>query len=139
MCYSLPLFAIVLGLSSVLPNSFVYLSEVDTTIIQNFMYYGDRNFIGHRLSGYKAPKVILTKEAALRLKDIQADIKKDNFPLVIYDGYRRSNVLGKFNFNRGCLSTKMMAFDFYPFDSEWWHFTLTDEPFENTFFDFDIE
>ncbi|XP_031637656.1 uncharacterized protein LOC116350072, partial [Contarinia nasturtii] len=91
--YSLPLFAIVLGVSSVLPNGFVYLSEVDPTIIQNVMYYGDQNFIGHRLSGYKAPKLILTKEAAFRLKDIQADIKKDNFSLVIYDGYRPSKAL----------------------------------------------
>ena len=27
----------------------------------------------------------------------------------------------------------------HPYDNEWWHFTLVDEPFPNTYFNFDVE
>lgn len=94
--YTLSLLAIVLGVNSVLPDGFVYLDQVDPTIVQEVMYYSDKNFIGRRLSGYKAPKVILTKEAAFQLKNVQAEIKNDNYSLVIYDGYRPSKALGDF-------------------------------------------
>lgn len=86
----------MLGISSSLPNGFVYLSEVDSTIIQEVMYYGDRNIIGERIDGYKAPKIILTEKAAKRLKKIQENIKNDNYSLVIYDGYRPQKSLNHF-------------------------------------------
>ncbi len=74
--------------SSGLPENFVYLSEVDLTIIQDVMYYNDRNFVGQRINGYKAPKIIMTNAAALALKAVQQDIKKDNYSLVVCDAYR---------------------------------------------------
>jgi len=41
--------------------------------------------------------------------------------------------------NRMILQNAMVQAGFSPFDTEWWHFTLKDEPFPNTYFDFDIE
>ena len=32
----------------------------------------------------------------------------------------------------------MLAHGFKPLDSEWWHFTLKDEPFPNTYFTFPV-
>lgn len=227
---------------SSLPEGFVYLDQVDPTIVQKVIYYGEQNFLGHQLSGYKAPKIILTEQAAFRLKNIQKDIKKDNYSLVIYDGYRPSKALfdfikwrdlpdrsnekkfyhpyltkqqvfehryctptsghsrgstvdltlielGKtvdpnpkaigrqlrdgrwiyrlddntvdmftsvdlmdpaswgnstlfddiYQQRRNYLHSKMMKYGFYQYELEWWHFTLTDEPFKTIFFDFDIE
>lgn len=40
--------------------------------------------------------------------------------------------------NRMLLQTIMVANGFKPYDQEWWHFTLVDEPFPETYFDFPI-
>ncbi|MBQ0090338.1 MAG: hypothetical protein KBT27_13510, partial [Prevotellaceae bacterium] len=39
---------------------------------------------------------------------------------------------------RQLLREAMLRHGFKPFDTEWWHFTLKDEPYPDTFFDFPI-
>lgn len=41
--------------------------------------------------------------------------------------------------NRRILKDAMLSHGFLPLDSEWWHFTLSNEPFANEYFDFDIK
>ena len=41
--------------------------------------------------------------------------------------------------NRMILRKAMLAHGFKPLDSEWWHFTLKDEPFPDTYFTFPVE
>ena len=41
--------------------------------------------------------------------------------------------------NRKLLKDVMFKYGFTGIDSEWWHFTLRDEPYPDTYFDFDIE
>lgn len=41
--------------------------------------------------------------------------------------------------NRMILRKAMMAHGFKPISSEWWHFTLRDEPFPNTYFTFPVK
>lgn len=40
--------------------------------------------------------------------------------------------------NRMLLQRVMVRNGFVPIDCEWWHFTLKDEPFPNTYFDFPV-
>ena len=40
--------------------------------------------------------------------------------------------------NRMLLQRTMMRHGFVPIDCEWWHFTLADEPYPNTYFDFPV-
>ena len=40
--------------------------------------------------------------------------------------------------NRMLLQSVMMRSGFEPIDCEWWHFTLRDEPYPDTFFDFPV-
>ena len=40
--------------------------------------------------------------------------------------------------NRMILRKAMLAHGFKPLDSEWWHFTLKDEPFPDTYFTFPV-
>ena len=40
--------------------------------------------------------------------------------------------------NRMFLQDMMVRGGFEPYDSEWWHFTLRDEPFPDTYFDFPV-
>ena len=41
--------------------------------------------------------------------------------------------------NRKILHDAMVDAGFKALDSEWWHFTLKDEPYTDTYFDFDVE
>ena len=41
--------------------------------------------------------------------------------------------------NRMLLRTVMLRHGFKPIDSEWWHFTLKDEPFPDTYFTFPVQ
>jgi D-alanyl-D-alanine dipeptidase len=40
--------------------------------------------------------------------------------------------------NRALLAAAMTRGGFKPYDKEWWHFTLVDEPFPDTYFDFPV-
>ena len=40
--------------------------------------------------------------------------------------------------NRQCLRSVMEAGGFNSYDCEWWHYTLRDEPYPNTYFDFPV-
>ncbi len=71
-----------------LPNGFVFLADIDPTIIENSRYYTDQNFLGRPIAGYNASKIICTKEAAEQLKKAQEFFKSQGYKLVIYDGYR---------------------------------------------------
>lgn len=37
------------------------------------------------------------------------------------------------------LQRRMIKYGFVPYEKEWWHFTLKDEPYPDTYFDFPIE
>jgi len=41
--------------------------------------------------------------------------------------------------NRKILRDAMLKAGFKPLDSEWWHFTLKNEPYPDTYFNFDVE
>ena len=41
--------------------------------------------------------------------------------------------------NRELLRNAMLKAGFEGIDSEWWHFTLKNEPYKDTYFNFDIE
>lgn len=41
--------------------------------------------------------------------------------------------------NRLLLRTLMLEHGFNPYPREWWHFSLADEPFPNTYFDFPVQ
>lgn len=41
--------------------------------------------------------------------------------------------------NRELLKETMVKHGFKPYSKEWWHYVLKEEPFQNTYFDFDVE
>lgn len=86
----------MLGAALSLPEGFVYLSDIDPTIRQEPLYYGTHNFLGQKVDGYKAPKIIITEKAALALKDVQDDLRKDGYSLLVHDGYRPQKAVNHF-------------------------------------------
>ncbi len=98
-----------------LPQGFVYLDEVDSTIQFDLKYAGKDNFLGREVNGYDSNKrVILTKEAALALKKAQEILYKDGFSIVVYDAYRPQMAVDDFvNWAKDQNDKKMKAI-FYP-------------------------
>ena len=91
----LPLKLIVLLLAiapatarEMLAPGFVYLRDVDSSITQDIRYATRDNFTGNPLPGYGAPECVLRREAAEALKQVQADLARQNLGLKVYDCYR---------------------------------------------------
>jgi len=69
-------------------KNFVYLHDIDPTIIISPRYSTHENFVGRVIDGYKKSTIITTKQLAHALKKVQKAFKKDGYSLVIYDAYR---------------------------------------------------
>lgn len=79
-----------------LPNGFVYLRDLDPTIMQEIRYFGAHNFLGRRVAGYEAPECILTAPAAKALIAVQARLRRSNLSLKVYDCYRPARAVEDF-------------------------------------------
>ena len=202
-----------------LPKDFTYVSEAVPDAVFDVRYYTAHNFVGERIDGYLAPRVILTRQAAKALAGVQADLAAFGLSVRVYDGYRpqravnhfvrwgedigdtrmkeefypavdkknlfRDGYIAKksghsrgstvdltimdaatgkdldmgspFDFfgdaswpenksmspevraNRALLREVMARHGFKSISTEWWHFTLRDEPFPDTYFDFPVQ
>jgi D-alanyl-D-alanine dipeptidase len=71
-----------------LPGGFVYLRDIDPTIIQDIRYAGPNNFMGRPLAGYGAAECVVKREVGLALKNIQQELAKQKLSLKMFDCYR---------------------------------------------------
>lgn len=74
--------------SAKLPGGFVYLRDLDPTIIQDMRYAGANNFVGRRLKGYEAGECIVTRNVGDALKRVQQDLAPRGLSLKMLDCYR---------------------------------------------------
>jgi zinc D-Ala-D-Ala dipeptidase len=213
------LFLVCYNLFSQLPEGFVYVENIIPSLNIELRYNTSYNFVGSPINGYQANSLILTKEAAAALKQVQKELLEKNLCLKIYDGYRPQravnhfiswarnlndtinkhifyphvnksdlfkegyiathsghskgstldltiidgntgipldmgspydffgeeswvdypNISEKQKANRKLLQDVMLKYGFRNYTKEWWHFTLRQEPFPETYFDFVIE
>lgn len=97
-----------------LPTGFVYLKDIDSSIIQEMRYAGNHNFVGKPIVGYVAPKCILTREAAENLRNVQTELKQYSMSLKVYDCYRPQQSVDEFVMWAKNLSDTKMRKEFYP-------------------------
>lgn len=71
-----------------LPKGFVYLADLDQTILQDVRYATPNNFTGKIVPGYQKETIILTDKAAKALSNIQKQLADFGLGLKIFDGYR---------------------------------------------------
>ena len=71
-----------------LEDGFVYLNDIDDSIIVDLKYYSAKNFTGQFVEGYHSNTAILTKESAVALSNAQDDFNKLGYSLILYDAYR---------------------------------------------------
>lgn len=203
-----------------LPEGFVYVDEVIPSIKQELRYFGNNNFVGRPIQGYRANRVILTKSAASALRVVQEELSIFGLSILVFDAYRPQQAVDDFvtwskdlsdtktkstyyprvskeilfaqgyiaersghsrgstvdltivskkapfepldmgtgfdffgpeswpNYagistqqraNRLLLQNIMVKHGFNPYPQEWWHFTLKNEPFPNTYFNFPVQ
>ena len=71
-----------------LPEGFVYIGDIDKSIIVNLKYFTNDNFIGRRVPHYRANKGIMTRDTAIALSKAQQKFLEKGYSIVIYDAYR---------------------------------------------------
>ena len=71
-----------------LPAGFVYLRDVDPTIIQDMRYAGSNNFVGRQLRGYEANECVVKREVGVLLKSVQEELALQKLSLKMFDCYR---------------------------------------------------
>ena len=90
------LFLVCFKMIGQLPEGFVYARDIIPELKVELRYYSSNNFVGKRVDGYKSNKLILTKQTALALKQVQVELQSQNLCLKVYDGYRPQQAVNHF-------------------------------------------
>ena len=99
---------------SALPKGFVYLRDIDPTIVQDIRYAGSHNFVGRPIRGYLAAECILSASAANALEAVQRMLTEKKLSLIVWDCYRPKRAVDDFvQWSRDPTHAKMKA-EFYP-------------------------
>jgi D-alanyl-D-alanine dipeptidase len=97
-----------------IPDGFVEIREVIPDIILDLRYYTNHNFLGVRVDGYEAEKCYITRAAADSLSKVQAELRKFNLSLKVYDAYRPQGAVNHFVRWAKDLSDTLTKKEFYP-------------------------
>lgn len=79
-----------------LPKGFVYLNDIAPTIIEDMRYSKNNNFVGRPIKGYMKAHCVLTKQAAIALKQVQSRLERKGLGLKVYDCYRPTQAVKDF-------------------------------------------
>src|ERR1700686_2066052 len=97
-----------------LPKGFVYLRDIDPTIVQDIRYAGSHNFVGRPIRGYLAAECILSEPAANALKSVQSMLAEKKLSLIVWDCYRpKRAVTDLLQWSKDPTHSEMKA-EFYP-------------------------
>jgi D-alanyl-D-alanine dipeptidase len=80
-----------------LKSGFVYLSDIDPSILINLKYHQDENFTGVPIAGCSKGRAVVTIDAAEALRNVQEDLVMHGYALVVYDAYHPLKSQDKFN------------------------------------------
>jgi D-alanyl-D-alanine dipeptidase len=99
---------------STLPRGFVYLRDIDPTIVQDIRYAGSHNFVGRPLRGYLAAECILSRPAADALAMVQRKLAEKKLSLIVWDCYRPKRAVHDFlQWSKDPTRSEMKT-EFYP-------------------------
>jgi len=97
-----------------LPRGFVYLKNIDPSIIQDIRYHSSNNFVGRPIKGYQASQCILTDVAADALYRVQQILLLQNMSLKVFDCYRPQTAVNDFIKWSQDPRDQRMKSDYYP-------------------------
>ena len=96
----------------------------------------DQGYIALRSSHTRGAAVDVTLLDLITKEELDMGTEFDFFGSAAHTASEDISTSAKSNRQR--LVSIMESSGFINYDKEWWHFTLKDEPFPNTYFDFDI-
>lgn len=126
-------------------NHFVRWARVMKDTLMKSLYYPDVKKSNLFKLGFIASKSSHTRGSTVDLSLIDIKTNKELDMGSSYDFFGATsdvfhkNLSKKQEKNRMLLRNIMIKNGFKPYDNEWWHFTLVDEPFPNTYFNFVVE
>ena len=126
-------------------NYFMYWARELKDTINKHIFYPDVNKRDLFNRGYIASRSGHSRGSTVDLTIIDGNTGKPLDMGSPYDFFGKpswvdyDNITAKQKANRLLLQSIMMKYDFKHYSKEWWHFTLRDEPFPDTYFDFNIE
>ena len=97
-----------------------------------------KGYIASRSSHSRGSTVDLTLLDMQTGKELDMGSPFDLFSEISHPDYRGSEISDEQYENRMILQRVMVRNGFEPLDCEWWHFTLKDEPYPDTYFDFPV-
>ncbi len=97
-----------------MPEHFVYLEEIDSTIIQDIRYATPNNIIGRSVEGYCAHRCILTRPVAEILSRIQKELAPQSLGLKVFDCYRPQMAVDDFYQWSQDVSSQETKAQYYP-------------------------
>ncbi len=126
-------------------NHFVRWAKIPPDTLTKSKYYPETRKADVFDLGYVASKSGHSRGSTLDLTIVYLDTGKeidmgsgwDFFGEISW--HAASNITSLQKANRAKLKDVMSRFGFKSYSKEWWHYTLRDEPFPNTYFDFDVE
>ena len=126
-------------------NHFVRWAKVLNDTLMKQSYYPDvpkselfkRGYIASKSGHSRGSTVDLTLIALDSGNELDMGSPYDFFGLQSHPFYKK--ITDKQRNNRMLLRRVMLKNGFIPYENEWWHFTLRDEPFPNQYFDFPVK
>ncbi|MGN0188441.1 MAG: M15 family metallopeptidase [Candidatus Cryptobacteroides sp.] len=104
--------------------------EVDKSVLF------DEGYICARSGHSRGSTIDLTLIERLSGKEVDMGGVFDYFGELSHPDYE--NITPQQKANRLILREAMLSHGFEPLDTEWWHFTLSDEPYKDDYFDFPV-
>lgn len=126
-------------------NHFVKWARVINDTLMKQQYYPNVNKRHLFKLGYIASKSGHSRGSTVDLTIIDLKTKQELDMGSPYDFFGNSshityqNITKKQKKNRQLLQNIMQKHGFIPYSKEWWHFTLRNEPFQKTYFNFPIK
>ncbi|QDS98756.1 M15 family metallopeptidase [Adhaeretor mobilis] len=79
-----------------MPEGFVDVSKIVPRLVVDLRYLSDENFVGGPIDGYLKPRCILTRKAAMALRDVQSELAEFGMGLKVFDAYRPQQAVDHF-------------------------------------------
>jgi len=96
------------------PGTFVDLKKIVPGIEIDLRYYGNHNFLGRPVEGYKRNVAYATSETGLALQALQKDLQKEGLAIKVFDAYRPQQAVDHFKRWAKDIKDTLAKANFYP-------------------------